>query len=210
VYDMFGVLFAGHPDLRRILTDYGFQGHPFRKDFPLTGYVELRYSEEDKRVVYEPVELAQDLRQFDFMSPWEGAEYVLPGDERRRLRPRRRPPLRPRSIRRRSPKSPPIPARATRPMPRRRSRSQARQDDGQGRTRGSGKETARLKETAHELPARRIADHRRRGHHQLHDQLRPPASGGARRAAHGAWSWTARSSSGSIRTSACFIAAPKS
>ncbi len=82
VYDMFGVLFAGNPDLRRILTDYGFQGHPFRKDFPLTGYVELRYSEEDKRVVYEPVQLAQDLRQFDFMSPWEGANYVLPGDEK--------------------------------------------------------------------------------------------------------------------------------
>lgn len=82
VYDMFGVLFAGNSDLRRILTDYGFQGHPFRKDFPLTGYVELRYSEEDKRVVYEPVQLAQDLRQFDFMSPWEGADYVLPGDEK--------------------------------------------------------------------------------------------------------------------------------
>ncbi|MDE2562221.1 MAG: NADH-quinone oxidoreductase subunit C [Sphingomonadales bacterium] len=82
VYDMYGVLFAGNPDLRRILTDYGFEGHPFRKDFPLTGYVELRYSEEDKRVVYEPVQLAQDLRQFDFMSPWEGAEYVLPGDEK--------------------------------------------------------------------------------------------------------------------------------
>ena len=82
VYDLYGVLFAGHPDLRRILTDYGFQGHPFRKDFPLTGYVELRYSEEDKRVVYEKVELAQDLRQFDFMSPWEGADYVLPGDEK--------------------------------------------------------------------------------------------------------------------------------
>ena len=82
VYDMYGVLFAGNPDLRRILTDYGFQGHPFRKDFPLTGYVELRYSEEDKRVVYEPVELAQDLRTFDFMSPWEGANYVLPGDEK--------------------------------------------------------------------------------------------------------------------------------
>jgi NADH-quinone oxidoreductase subunit C len=82
VYDMFGVLFAGNPDLRRILTDYGFQGHPFRKDFPLTGYVELRYSEEEKRVVYEKVALAQDLRQFDFMSPWEGAEYVLPGDEK--------------------------------------------------------------------------------------------------------------------------------
>ncbi|MET0179651.1 MAG: NADH-quinone oxidoreductase subunit C [Novosphingobium sp.] len=82
VFDMFGVLFAGNPDLRRILTDYGFQGHPFRKDFPLTGYVELRYSEEDKRVVYQPVELAQDLRTFDFMSPWEGADYVLPGDEK--------------------------------------------------------------------------------------------------------------------------------
>ena len=82
VFDMYGVLFAGHPDLRRILTDYGFQGHPQRKDFPLTGYVELRYSEEDKRVVYEPVELAQDLRTFDFMSPWEGANYVLPGDEK--------------------------------------------------------------------------------------------------------------------------------
>jgi NADH-quinone oxidoreductase subunit C len=82
VFDMYGVLFAGNPDLRRILTDYGFQGHPFRKDFPLTGYVELRYSEEDKRVVYQPVELAQDLRTFDFMSPWEGADYVLPGDEK--------------------------------------------------------------------------------------------------------------------------------
>jgi NADH-quinone oxidoreductase subunit C len=82
VFDMYGVIFAGNSDLRRILTDYGFEGHPFRKDFPLTGYVELRYSEEDKRVVYEPVELAQDLRQFDFMSPWEGAEYVLPGDEK--------------------------------------------------------------------------------------------------------------------------------
>ena len=82
VYDMYGVLFEGNTDLRRILTDYGFQGHPFRKDFPLTGYVELRYSEEDKRVVYEPVQLAQDLRQFDFMSPWEGADYVLPGDEK--------------------------------------------------------------------------------------------------------------------------------
>ncbi len=82
VFDMFGVIFAGNPDLRRILTDYGFEGHPFRKDFPLTGYQELRYSEEAGRVVYEPVELAQDLRQFDFMSPWEGAEYVLPGDEK--------------------------------------------------------------------------------------------------------------------------------
>ena len=82
VFDMYGVLFAGNADLRRILTDYGFEGHPFRKDFPLTGYHELRYSEDLKRVVYEPVELAQDLRQFDFMSPWEGADYVLPGDEK--------------------------------------------------------------------------------------------------------------------------------
>jgi len=82
VYDMYGVLFAGNADLRRILTDYGFQGHPQRKDFPLTGFVELRYSEEHKRVVYEPVQLAQDFRSFDFMSPWEGAEYILPGDEK--------------------------------------------------------------------------------------------------------------------------------
>jgi len=82
IYDMYGVLFDGNPDLRRILTDYGFRGHPQRKDFPLTGYVELRYSEEAKRVVYEPVQLAQDFRTFDFMSPWEGAQYVLPGDEK--------------------------------------------------------------------------------------------------------------------------------
>lgn len=82
VFDMYGVLFSGNPDLRRILTDYGFQGHPQRKDFPLTGYTELRYSEEDKRVVYEPVRLAQDFRNFDFLSPWEGADYVLPGDEK--------------------------------------------------------------------------------------------------------------------------------
>lgn len=82
VYDMYGVLFEGNGDLRRILTDYGFVGHPQRKDFPLTGFVELRYSEEDKRVVYEPVKLAQDFRTFDFMSPWEGAHYILPGDEK--------------------------------------------------------------------------------------------------------------------------------
>jgi len=82
VYDMFGVLFEGNTDLRRILTDYGFQGHPLRKDFPYTGYVEMRYSEEEKRVVYEPVKLAQDVRMFDFLSPWEGAEYILPGDEK--------------------------------------------------------------------------------------------------------------------------------
>lgn len=92
VYDMYGVIFAGNPDLRRILTDYGFEGHPQRKDFPLTGYVELRYSEEDKRVVYEPVELAQDLRTFDFMSPWEGADYVLPGDEKAAAAPVPAPP----------------------------------------------------------------------------------------------------------------------
>jgi len=82
VWDMFGVFFTDHPDLRRMLTDYGFEGHPLRKDFPLTGYVEVRYDEEQKRVVYEPVTLTQDFRQFDFMSPWEGANYILPGDEK--------------------------------------------------------------------------------------------------------------------------------
>ncbi len=81
-WDMYGILFEGHPDLRRILTDYGFDGHPLRKDFPLTGYVELRYDEEQKRVVYEPVKLRQDFRNFDFLSPWEGMGELLPGDEK--------------------------------------------------------------------------------------------------------------------------------
>ncbi|MBN8996925.1 MAG: NADH-quinone oxidoreductase subunit C [Rhizobiales bacterium] len=81
-YDLYGILFSGHPDLRRILTDYGFAGHPLRKDFPLTGFVEVRYDDERKRVVYEPVKLAQQFRDFDFLSPWEGTEYVLPGDEK--------------------------------------------------------------------------------------------------------------------------------
>jgi NADH-quinone oxidoreductase subunit C len=86
VWDLFGVPFAGNPDLRRILTDYGFEGHPLRKDFPLTGYVELRYDEEQKRIVYEPVTLAQDFRNFDFISPWEGMTTMqLPGDEKARI-----------------------------------------------------------------------------------------------------------------------------
>jgi NADH-quinone oxidoreductase subunit C len=82
-YDLYGILFAGHPELRRLLTDYGFDGYPLRKDFPLTGFVEVRYDDEQKRVVYEPVKLTQEFRNFDFLSPWEGADYILPGDEKK-------------------------------------------------------------------------------------------------------------------------------
>jgi NADH-quinone oxidoreductase subunit C len=81
-FDMYGIIFSDHPDLRRLLTDYGFSGHPLRKDFPLSGHVEVRYDDEQKRVVYEPVSLPQEFRKFDFMSPWEGAKYILPGDEK--------------------------------------------------------------------------------------------------------------------------------
>ena len=82
VWDLYGVMFTDHPDMRRLLTDYGFEGHPLRKDFPLTGFVEVRYDDEQKRVVNEPVRLAQEFRNFDFLSPWEGTDYVLPGDEK--------------------------------------------------------------------------------------------------------------------------------
>ncbi|WP_430912841.1 NADH-quinone oxidoreductase subunit C [Methylobacterium sp. sgz302541] len=82
-YDLYGILFSGHPDLRRLLTDYGFEGHPLRKDFPLTGFVEVRYDQDEARVVYEPVKLQQEFRNFDFLSPWEGTDYVLPGDEKK-------------------------------------------------------------------------------------------------------------------------------
>ena len=106
-YDLYGVLFTGHPDMRRLLTDYGFEGHPLRKDFPLTGFVEVRYDDEQKRVVYEPVRLAQEFRNFDFLSPWEGPDYPLPGDEKARSHERERtratsPSISGRSIRRRT------------------------------------------------------------------------------------------------------------
>ncbi len=86
-YDLYGVIFTGHPDMRRLLTDYGFQGHPLRKDFPLTGFVEVRWDDEQKRVVYDPVKLAQEFRNFDFLSPWEGPDYPLPGDEKAEQKP---------------------------------------------------------------------------------------------------------------------------
>lgn len=86
-YDLYGVIFSGHPDMRRLLTDYGFDGHPLRKDFPLTGFVEVRYDDQEKRVVYEPVRLNQEFRKFDFLSPWEGADYPLPGDEKADAKP---------------------------------------------------------------------------------------------------------------------------
>lgn len=86
-YDLYGVIFTGHPDMRRLLTDYGFDGHPLRKDFPTTGFVEVRYDDAEKRVVYEPVQLNQEFRQFDFLSPWEGADYPLPGDEKAEAKP---------------------------------------------------------------------------------------------------------------------------
>jgi len=88
IYDLYGIVLTGHPDMRRLLTDYGFEGHPLRKDFPLTGFVELRYDDELKRVVYSPVRLAQEFRNFDFLSPWEGTDYVLPGDEKAQRRER--------------------------------------------------------------------------------------------------------------------------
>ncbi|GAA0532904.1 NADH-quinone oxidoreductase subunit C [Rhizomicrobium palustre] len=86
-WDMYGITFAGHPDMRRILTDYGFEGHPLRKDFPVTGFVELRYDDDSKRCVYQPVQLVQEFREFDFLSPWEGAPHILPGDEKAALAP---------------------------------------------------------------------------------------------------------------------------
>ena len=149
VFDMYGVIFDGNTDLRRILTDYGFEGHPFRKDFPLTGYQELRYSEEEKRVVYEPVELAQDFRTFEFMSPWEGADYVLPGDEKAAQAPPPPPvasPRRPRSRRR--------PARARRPTPRRPRRSR-RSAGSDRRRRRPRKKAPAAPEPTEDRPARK-------------------------------------------------------
>ena len=142
-YDLYGVIFTGHPDMRRLLTDYGFDGHPLRKDFPLTGFVEVRYDDQEKRVVYEPVRLNQEFRKFDFMSPWEGADYPLPGDEKARAR-----------------------------------------------AEAMNEAAAKPSATSPSISGRSIR----------------------RRTACCAWCWnsTARWSRGSIRISACFIAAPKS
>ena len=215
---MYGVLFEGNPDLRRILTDYGFRGHPQRKDFPLTGYVELRYSEEQKRVVYEPVSLAQDFRDFDFMSPWEGAEYIIPGDEKaqpeapgaptplkadeinkvraqgRAAGRRPRPPRRPRP----APASPPTrtPPKPRRRAPRTEGGRRAMSDRSRTRSRPRRRSTGTSPAHQRRSPITRSISAR---------SIRP-------RTACCAWSSssTARSSSGSIPISACSTAAPRS
>ena len=220
---MYGVLFDGNTDLRRILTDYGFEGHPQRKDFPLTGYVELRYSEEEKRVVYEPVELPQDFRTFDFMSPWEGAEYRAPGrrEGRAAKRPARRRPLKRRLPTAAEREAPAEDAEDHRQAGRNRRRRAGRRAGDEGgaqaapsrpkppsarprktrrrRAEGEAECAARTRSCRRlrtvEVNAGASAERRatssasratrRRRDHQLHDQLRPAASGRARRAAPG-------------------------
>ena len=181
VYDLFGVLFAGNQDLRRILTDYGFRGHPLRKDFPSTGFVEMRYSEEEKRVAYGPVKLAQDFRNFEFLSPWEGAQYTLPGDEKAKVpeAPGAQTPLKADEV-----KKCPIRQRS-RPIP-----AAPPPTSPATPTRASRRRATSTSRTTRSTSARSI----------------PP-----RTACCGwCWSWTARPSSGSIRMSACCIAAPRS